>query len=220
MTTGTQTEDPNPNGSTSRRSRDRDETESRLVQAAIEMLNTDGVLAGLNLRDVAAKAGVARASIYSLFGNRRQLLRRALTMRIAELDDYHGVSKLPFVSRKMRLVGDETYALHGQLVSLLAIDGDDEVVPMPFFDQAMERMQNDVEQGLIHESNAEDLEALHIVIHTATRGYNLLRTAYARQLGIAVDELDDRVRPVFESWLRSVGEPVAGDDIRPRSSRQ
>lgn len=207
MVTRKQAEETNPNDNAPRRSRDRDQTERRLAHAAIEMLRAEGVLAGLNLRDVAANAGVARASIYNFFGDRRQLLRRALAIRIAELDDYNGVSPLPFVERKMRLVGDEDNVLHGQLVSLLVIDGDDEILPMPFFDAAMNRMRDDVEQGHIHKDNADDLEAAHIAIHAATRGYNLLRTAYARQAGVTVDELDTRVRPVFESWLNGLREP-------------
>ena len=207
MNAPTQTRNAESGDASSRRSRDRDKTERRLVQAAIEMLRADGVLSGLNLRDVATNAGVARASIYNFFGNRRQLLRRALAIRIAELDDYNGVSPLPLVERKMRLIGDEDNALHGQLVSLLVIDGDDEINPMPFFDAAMQRMHDDVEHGHIHSDHANDLEALHIAIHTATRGYNLLRTAYARQIGVSVDDLDARVGRVFETWLRQLSEP-------------
>lgn len=192
---------------TSGRTRDREQTEARLVEAALEMLNADGVLSGLNLRDVAEAAGVARASIYKFFGNRRQLLRKALAIRIAELDDFHGVSPLPFAERKMRLIGDKNNALHGRLISLLVIDGDDEILPMPFFEAAMERMHDDVEQGHIHQDRSHDLEAIHIALHAATRGYNLLRGAYARQAGVSVEELDARVRPVFESWLQAFGEP-------------
>lgn len=190
-----------------KRTRDRELTEQRLVQAAIELLGSEGVLSGLNLRDVAERAGVARASIYNFFGNRRQLLRRALAIRIAELDDYRGVSTLPFVERRMRLVGDEDSAFHGQMVSLLVIDGDDEILPMPFYEQAMERMRADLENGDIHPDHAADLDALHVAIHTATRGYNVLRSAYARQMEISVEELDARIRPVFESWLRQLTEP-------------
>ena len=211
MVTRTQTVAENSEDTTSRRPRDRDQTESRLTQAAIEMLRADGVLAGLNLRDVANQAGVSRASIYKFFGSRRQLLRRALSLRIGELDDYHGVSKLPFAKRKMRLIGDETNSLHGQLISLLVIDGDDEVAPMPFFEQAMDRMRDDVDAGHIHDDHTGDLEAVHIAFHTATRGYNLLRTAYARQAGVSPQELDARVRPVFETWLRAMGEPAIDD---------
>ena len=80
---------------------------------------------------------------------------------------------------------------------------------MPFFDQAMARMREDVRDGHIHEDHAGDLEALHVASQMATRGYNLLRTAYARQLGVTVDELDERVKPVFESWLRQSSEPRA-----------
>jgi len=104
----------------------------------------------------------------------------------------------------------------------LVIDGDDEILPMPFFDSAMHRMEDDADKGHIHADNAGDLEALHIALHTATRGYNLLRTAYARQIGVTVDELDARVRPVFESWLRSLSEPqpdVENRDVEEGSTR-
>lgn len=208
MVTRSQTLGENSPGDDTPRSRDREHTEKRLVHAAVEMLRADGILSGLNLRDVATRAGVSRGSIYNFFGSRRQLLRRALSIRIAELDDYRGVSTLPFAARKMRIIGDDVHAVHGELISLLVIDGDDEVVPMPFFEQAMGRMRDDVDQGHIHDDHAGDLEATHIAIHTATRGYNLLRTAYARQVGVSTEELDARVRPIFESWFRQLGEPL------------
>lgn len=214
MVSETQTDDVEAKSSGSRRPRDREQTESRLVQAAIEMLSADGVLGGLNLRDVATNAGVARTSIYNFFGDRRQLLRKALAIKVAVLDDYNGISPLPFVDRKVRLIGDKDNALHGQLISLLVIDGDEEILPMPFFEAAMRRMQDDVDSGHIHEDHAQDLEALHIVIHAATRGYNLLRTAYARQAGIAVDELDARIRTVFEAGLQQLSEPRAATNDR------
>ena len=42
----------------------RAETERRLIDAALDLIRRNGVLAGLNLREVAAGAGVNRGNIY------------------------------------------------------------------------------------------------------------------------------------------------------------
>lgn len=57
---------------------DRAATEAALEEAALRSLERDGVLAGLNLREVAAEAGVNRGLVYRYFGSPRELLRAAL----------------------------------------------------------------------------------------------------------------------------------------------
>jgi len=52
-------------------------------------LNRDGVLAGLNLREVAAEAGINRGLGHHYFGSRRDLLR-ADTLRVFERDVAEG----------------------------------------------------------------------------------------------------------------------------------
>jgi AcrR family transcriptional regulator len=51
-------------------------TAQTLERAARELLERDGVLGGLNLREVADHAGVNRGLVYHCFGSRRDLLRR------------------------------------------------------------------------------------------------------------------------------------------------
>jgi AcrR family transcriptional regulator len=59
-------------------------TESALQKAALLLLERNGVLAGLNLRQVADEAGVNRGLVYHYFGSRRDLLRAALRSDVRE----------------------------------------------------------------------------------------------------------------------------------------
>ena len=59
----------------------RRDTERRLIDAALDLIRSNGVLAGLNLREVAEAAGVNRGNIYHYFGSRRDLLRAAIARR-------------------------------------------------------------------------------------------------------------------------------------------
>lgn len=191
----------------SARQRDREATESRLVEAALEFVERDGVLQGLNLRDVAQHAGVARGHIYNYFGSRRQLLRHALTLRWDELNQFaEAGNDLPFAERKLRFFSqpdlgrDQGFAL----LTLLLLDGDDEVDVGPTLDTQIELLENDVATGSLHKDHAADLEALQVVLGSLTRGYSLFRRGYARRLGVSPEVLDTRVTAVLEPWLRSL----------------
>src|SRR4051812_47457639 len=74
----------NTNGATKqasnggRRRPDREGTEAALLDAALELIERDGILAGLNMQETADAAGVNRGLIHHYFGSRRALLRAAL----------------------------------------------------------------------------------------------------------------------------------------------
>jgi len=68
---------------------DRSATEAALTTAALRLLDRDGVLAGLNLREGAAEAGINRGLRHHYFGSRRDLLR-ADTRRFFERDVAEG----------------------------------------------------------------------------------------------------------------------------------
>src|SRR2546423_12837263 len=55
---------------------DRARTEQALEDAALALLEREGVLAGLNLQKVADDAGVNRGLVYHYFGSRRGPLRK------------------------------------------------------------------------------------------------------------------------------------------------
>ena len=59
-----------------------DTTTPGLLQASVlDLLAERGILAGVNLRQVAERAGVHRALVYHYFGSRRELLLAALRQR-------------------------------------------------------------------------------------------------------------------------------------------
>ena len=70
-----------PTATPRKTSQNRAETERRLIDAALDLIRRNGVLAGLNLREVAAAAGVNRGNIYHYFGSRQELLRAAISRR-------------------------------------------------------------------------------------------------------------------------------------------
>ena len=85
--------------------RNRAETEQRLIDVAIDLIRQNGVLAGLNLREVADGAGVNRGNIYHYFGSRRELLRAAIARRfeaMAKVLDTRKKPRTPFVERRLR----------------------------------------------------------------------------------------------------------------------
>jgi len=100
---------------------DRAATEEALQEAAIRLLDQHGVLAGLNLREVADKAGVNRGLVYHYFGSRAALLRRALrkTAR-ARIGNIASARDMPFRQRMVHywrtIVG---YPREIRLVTLL-----------------------------------------------------------------------------------------------------
>ena len=74
-----------------------------MQRAALLLLERNGVLAGLNLRQVAEEAGVNRGLVYHYFGSRRDLLRAALRSDVNErLSDFVAGRGLAAPSRYQR----------------------------------------------------------------------------------------------------------------------
>jgi len=185
----------------------RAETERRLIDAALGLIRRNGVLAGLNLREVADEAEVNRGNIYHYFGSRQELLRAAITRRFEAaigtlLADRQGRS---FVERRLRTFRSARGGLDSQLRALLVIDGDSTVDPMPRFEDAVRGLRQDVTDGEI--DRAHDLEALHVALSALQRGYGIFRKPYAKRLGINVGDLDVRMAAILRTWLESMANP-------------
>jgi len=184
-------------------------TERRLIDAALGLLRRNGVLAGLNLREVADGAGVNRGNIYHYFGSRRELLRAAITRRFeavveSMLADRRGVS---FVERRLRTFRATDEIQDSQLRALLVIDGDETVDPMPRYEDALSALRKDVIDGEI--DRAHDLEALQVALTALRRGYRIFREPCAKRIATEVDDLDERVAAIVHSWLKSMAAPPA-----------
>ena len=54
-----------------------------------------------------------------------------------------------------------------------------------------------------------DLEALQVALSALLRGYRIFRLPYAKRVGVAPKELDERVSKILRTWLEALAEPPA-----------
>jgi len=190
-----------------RNKRSRAETEQKLINVALDLIRNNGILAGLNLREVAEGAGVNRGNIYHYFGSRQELLRAAINRRFEALTNSMAKSLRgrSFVERRLRTFVVKNDNQDSQLRALLMLDGDDSVDPMPMYEPALSQLRQDVINGDIDRSH--DLEALQVALNALLRGYRIFRAPYAKRLGIKVSELDTRVTRVIRIWLEAMAAP-------------
>jgi AcrR family transcriptional regulator len=190
---------------------DRAATEAALQKAALALLERNGVLAGLNLREVAEEAGVNRGLVYHYFGSRRALLRAALRSDIHErIGDFEPGFSKPLAAR-ISLVF-RTYLRHRRavtLTTLLALDGDTLIRIIPDLEGTRRRMARDVADG--HMAPDMDTEATHVALSALIYGYLVFRERYAAELDCDVQELDDRLAATVERLLLGVAPPPASE---------
>lgn len=190
-----------------RKRRDRARTEADLLAAARRLLERDGVLAGLNLQEVAAEAEVNRGQIYQFYGSRRALLRAALADVLGEVAAANpGHWEHDFAERQrhvLRWMLSDPWVAH--MGALLALDGDDEFHPLASLSLTREALDRDRASGALPPE--ADAEALHVLVTSAILGYVVFRESLARDTGIPLPELDDRVKRAYDQTVeRMTGE--------------
>ncbi len=189
-------------------------TEAALEEAAMSLLERDGVLAGLNLREVADEAGVNRGLVYHYFGSRGKLLRRALRRRgESSLQKIREIDRVPLADGQLRLLrtllGDPEPV---KLRTLLLIDGTERMKMMPLRERTQGLLSQAVQRG---ELDADlDRHGVHAFLVTAIYGYVLYREAFASEMGVALPELDESFAEVYERAVRSLAPPPAGPQQR------
>lgn len=187
-------------------------TEQALEQAALELLEQEGVLAGLNLREVAERASVNRGLVYHYFGSRQRLLRAALGRRSeAFQEDIEEIWVLPFHERGEMYL---TMALKHQsaitLKTILMLDRDERVRMLPLWPRSRETHLRDIAVGNLPPDT--DLEAMQAALVSLVTGYILQREAFAAELGLDLDELDSKVAAMFSRVLDGMaGRPKDAD---------
>lgn len=179
------------------------------MAAALCILQRDGVLAGLNLQEVAEEAGVSRTLINRYFGSRQALLRAALDSRMRIMAPV--APKLHRLKPWMRgewtfreFVRDPTYPT---MVMLLALDGDQQFEPVPLLDYRLAGVEKEQDQGTLAE-DADPL-ALIVMVDALICGYFVMRPAIARQLGVPAEAFDRRAKAAIERMMRAF---LAGDE--------
>jgi AcrR family transcriptional regulator len=186
-----------------RRSRqpDRAATEAALQQAALTLVERNGVLAGLNLREVADEAGVNRGLVYHYFGSRRDLLRAALRADARQrFGDAAPGFGLPTAARYARFL--RTFVAHRRavvLAVLLALDGDESLRVLPDLQGSRGRLRRDIAEG--HLPADVDAEGLHVALVSLVYGYLVFRDRFADELAVDAPRLDDRVAALVERMV-------------------
>jgi AcrR family transcriptional regulator len=180
---------------------DRAATEAALQGAALDLLDRNGVLAGLNLREVAEEAGVNRGLVYHYFGSRRALLRAALRSDYRQrLGEFDAGMDLPFPSRIAHVF--RTFLRHRRaivLAALLVLDGDQVVRILPDPVGINAALARDVADGNLPDNL--DVEAAHVSVASIIYGYLLFRDRFAAELETPVRDLDERMAGTIELML-------------------
>ena len=182
----------------------KDSSVALLEEAALELMEESGILAGLNLREVAERAGVNRALVYHHFGSREELLRSALTRDLKDrLDQITQGLSLPFnprVRQMLRTMVQHQPAL--RLAMLLMLDGKEQVRLAPLKDEWLETFKQDQADRKI--DGELDLEGFLVMISALSYGYALMRDSLAAEFEIYPVSLDWRVESVLEEFLSKI----------------
>ena len=183
--------------------RDREARERELIEAAWRLFARDGVLSGLNLKEVAAEAGANRGLIYHYFGSREELLKAALAHRVEEARaTFDDARHLPFTERRTHAfatsIADPTYA---RLVAQMVL-ADGEVTLMPLLERTREALARDVAEGAVPE--AADPVVAHAMTVICYLGYGVFRDAVAAELDLDPEELDERATAVFRRMVEGL----------------
>lgn len=191
------------------RKRDRAATEAALMAAAIRLLERDGVLAGLNLQEVSDEAGINRGLIHHYFGSRQALLRAALQRGVeANRQGFERGRYRPAEEKGLfelwNYLREPRFA---RLQTLLALDGDEQFEPIPFYPERLNDAMREQAEGVW--SPDTDLPAMLAIWDTFLYGYIVFREALARQMEMPQRQLDTRVFEVLERMFAAIKGPAA-----------
>lgn len=192
----------------------RSETERQLEASALELLRRDGVLSGLNLREVADNANANRGFVYHYFGSRRDLLRSALRRdarrRLTSIRYGGSLGLIERWTRFFELMTKESEAI--RLMTLLVLDGDTEVKIMPLRQEVDARLETEKKGGAMHDD--VNIAGAHAAFVSLTWGYVVYRETLAREYEMEAEDLDREVSLVFERFLGGLRSETGGRAAR------
>ena len=90
--------------------------------------------------------------------------------------------------------------------ALLVIDGDEDLDPMPRYEDLLSLLRQDVIDGNI--DPAHDLEALQVALSALVRGYRIFHDQYAKRIDTDTDDLDARITGIVRTWLEAMARPL------------
>jgi AcrR family transcriptional regulator len=168
-------------------------TEQLLLDAAVDLLRERGVLDGMNLREIAERAGVHRGLAYHYFGSRQELLRAAAKREIARpRDEVPGEAEMGVAEwLTTSLAATFRYREAIRLIVTLVLDDDRTVRTLTTRDVVLDRLRAATPP-------VEDPEAVDAVYAALSYGFGLLGDRFAAELGVGPEELERRVLRVCE----------------------
>lgn len=196
-----------------RRKRDREATERQLLEVALQLMKRDGVLAGLNLANVADEAGVNRGQIYQYFGTRQKLLRAAIEKSAWKATVQKVGKSLPFVERRLAVLNSSLEdSERFKLMALMVLDGDTSIKVFSNLEQTRIDLANDQATGALHPER--DALMCHFVSVMIYMGYGIFRERMSLESGVPLDELDMRTVAIVTDILNHFGKtpPVGMED--------
>lgn len=188
--------------------RNRNATSRALENAALILLKKNGVLEGLNLREVADLAKVNRGLVYHYFGSRGELLRAALRRNSDHrFDSYIVEAPSRSIVQRIELWTRMSlkYAEQVRLAALLLLDGSTPVRLMPRREATQQELRDDQESGAI--ATDVDVMALHAFMQSSGVGYAITRKQLAKEFGTGVRDLDGRMIALMERIAAGLERP-------------
>ena len=190
----------------------REETEQVVIDSTLRLLEKNGILAGLTIRDVVRESHVNQGQVYQYFGDRQGLLREAIRRKVSsDMPDMSVHFRLPFRQRRRRMW---RWALENaplvQLQALLAVEGETDVPMFPSFDDAVDRVRRDQSDREVDASL--DPMLTHLMTTSMYLGYALFRRVMAARSNTTLADLDARAEEFFLEIIDRMGPRGADTD--------
>lgn len=194
-------------GGAGRPTQSREATEQALIDGALALLRERGVLAGMNLREIADQAEVTRGLAYHYFGSRQELLRAAAKREIAgPRQEVPGEQEMGFADWLAAMLDVSfDYKEAVRLIVLLVLDHDDTVKTLTTKRAVMAHIDEAVEA---HDLVIDDAEAVYAVYASISYGFSLLSSRFAEELGCDPDDLEERVLAVCRTMFSALEPPA------------
>lgn len=180
-----------------------------IESSALQLLAEQGVLSGLNLREVADRASVNRGLVYHYFGSRRALLRSSLRRT------FHQVARVVAMPEPPPPPGPlaaglfrDSLDFHSRwrTIALLLLDDDSDVKILPMIDNSQRIFNEAKAAGLIaSDADAQDFIAL---LWSIIYGYAMLRPAFTRELGLPPEAIDGRLETLLGRLFSALDGPA------------
>jgi pimeloyl-ACP methyl ester carboxylesterase len=199
------------------RARGRAATENLLRDAALRLLERDGVLSGISLQDVADEAGLSRGLIHHYFGSRQALLRSALEARRQEAVALfeHRRHRSPAARFKWFWRGTIRDPHWATMMALLAIDGDESFEPIHLPEEVLGDLRDEIDAGVygcasVTWHTASDGVRLHVEVTGPASGATVVMVhGFAGSVALAWDG-PDVIRRVAAAGRRVIAFDLRG----------